>query len=96
MTQYKFIFNQDTNVIDLINNVFKNSLTERQINKIPRLELGDCILHISGDKNYEFHVHVTDEEQRLFAGGDLMKILKKVGFLSLFPILLLAALIIAP
>lgn len=22
------------------------------------------------DKNYEFHVHVTDEEQRLFAGGD--------------------------
>lgn len=70
LTQYKFIFNQDTNVIDLINNVFKNSLTERQINKIPRLELGDCILHISGDKNYEFHVHVTDEEQRLFAGGD--------------------------
>ncbi len=70
LTQYKFIFNQDTNVIDLINNVFKNSLTERQINKIPRLELGNCILHISGDKNYEFHVHVTDEEQRLFAGGD--------------------------
>ncbi len=70
LTQYKFIFHQDSNTVDMLNNIFQNSLTLTQIGRIPKLELGDCILCISGDKNYEFHVHITDEEQRLFAGGD--------------------------
>lgn len=70
LTQYKFIFHQDSNSLQMLNNVFQNTLTSTQITKIPKLELGDCILCISGDKNYEFHVHVTNEEQRLFTGGD--------------------------
>lgn len=70
LTQYKFIFHQDNNSMKMLNDVFQNVLTQTQIGKIPRLELGDNILCISGDKNYEFHVHLTDEEQRLFNGGD--------------------------
>lgn len=70
LTQYKFIFHQDSNSITMLNDIFQHVLTQTQINKIPKLELGDNILCISGDKNYEFHVHITEEEQRLFAGGD--------------------------
>ena len=90
LTQYKFIFNQDTNVIDLINNVFKNSLTERQINKIPRLELGDCILHISGDKITNF-MYMLRMRNSVYSQEATDENFKKV-ILSLFPILLLAAL----
>lgn len=70
LTQYKFVFHQDSNAVDMLNNVFQNTLTATQIHKIPNLELGDCVLSISGDKSYEFHVHITEEERQLFAGGD--------------------------
>ena len=70
LTQYKFIFQQDNNSIKMLNDVFQNVLTQTQIKKIPKLEVGDNILCISGDKNYEFHVHLTDEERKLFMGGD--------------------------
>lgn len=69
LTQYKFIFHQDTNVLGLIDNVFQNSLTPSQRARIPNLEVGDNILCISGERNLEFHVDITDEEKRLFTGG---------------------------
>ena len=70
LTQYKFVFHQDSNSLSMLDDVFHHVLTQTQIKKIPKLELGDNILCISGDKNYEFHVHLTDEEKLLFTGGD--------------------------
>lgn len=68
-TQYKFIFKQDDAVQPLLKNLFGNSLTESQRNKIPVLEQGNCILLIAGERNIEFKVFLTEEENRLFTGG---------------------------
>lgn len=69
LTQYKFIFRQNSNAKKLLTNIFDGVLTISQINKIPRLEIGQCILSISGDQNIEFEVHLTKEEEKIFQGG---------------------------
>ena len=68
-SQYKFIFKQDMNAVSLLNNVFGASITESEIESIPNLEKGECILSINGDKNIKFHVECTDEELEMFKGG---------------------------
>lgn len=69
LTQYKYIFHQDSNVLGLIDVVFQNVLTKAQREKIPYLEQGDNILCIAGTKNLEFHVAMSKEEDKLFTGG---------------------------
>lgn len=69
LTQYKFIFHQESNVLPLLDKVFENTLTFSQRNKIPKLEVGETILCISSDKNLEFKVYLTKEDERLFQGG---------------------------
>lgn len=69
LAQYKFIFKQDSNTLDLINNVFGASLTDSELQAIPFLEKGQCLLCINGEKNVNFHIECTDEELRIFKGG---------------------------
>lgn len=69
LTQYKFVFRQSSNAKKLLYQIFDGELTGTQIEKIPKLEIGQCILLISGDKNIEFKVHLTKDEDRLFSGG---------------------------
>ena len=69
LTQYKFIFNQESSALPKLKDVFQNEMTGSQINMIPKLEMGDCILCISGEKNIQFHVYLSKEEERLFTGG---------------------------
>lgn len=69
LTQYKFVFRQSSNANKLLYQIFDGELTGTQIEKIPKLEIGQCILLISGDKNIEFKVHLTKDEDMLFSGG---------------------------
>ena len=69
LTQYKFIFQQDSNTLSLIDKVFENVLTSSQRNQIPYLEQGQNILCISSQSNLAFTVHLTKDEERIFAGG---------------------------
>lgn len=69
LTQYKFIMRQDSNSVETLDSVFSHQLTESELNEIPRLEKGECILAIAGDRNIRCHVHVTADELDLFAGG---------------------------
>lgn len=70
LTQYKFIFQQDTSVLPLIDNLFGSVLSPWQRNKIPTLEMGETILAINGDKNIFFKVWLSkDYEQGIFSGG---------------------------
>ena len=69
LTQYKMIFHQDANALPLLENIFDSVLTPSQINRIPQLEMGNCIMSISSDVNLEFSVYITDEENYLFDGG---------------------------
>ena len=69
LTQYKFVFRQSSNAKKLLYQIFDGELTGTQIEKIKKLEIGQCILLISGDKNIEFKVHLTKDEDMLFSGG---------------------------
>lgn len=69
LTQYKFIFHQDTNVLPILDRVFNNALTFAQRTRIPQLQRGETVLCINGEDNLEFKVHLTQADERLFAGG---------------------------
>ena len=68
-SQYKFLFRQNSNVIPLIDRVFQSSLTPSLKGRIPKLEMGQCILMIDSDQNLELKIHLTEEEKQLFKGG---------------------------
>ena len=69
LCQYKFILMQDSNSLRVIREIFSEQFTEAEIAMIPRLERGQCILAINGDKNVTLQVEVTEEELRMFKGG---------------------------
>ena len=69
LTQYKFICHQEPNTLPLLDKIFESTLTQSQRNKIPKLEQGETILCISSDRNLEFKVHLTKEEDKLFMCG---------------------------
>lgn len=70
LTQYKFIFRQDSSTVPLLNAVFNNALTYSQIEKIPFLGVGENILCISGDSSLHFKVWLSQNyEAKLFKGG---------------------------
>lgn len=69
LTQYKFIFRQDRNVIPIIDRVFSNALTPRQRERIPTYVRGQTTLIISGDKTIDFKVYLSREDAALFKGG---------------------------
>lgn len=67
LMQYRILLKQDNP--EVIQRVFGNSLTQSQINSIVKLEQGQCILSIAGDSNIQFHIDISKEEEKLFAGG---------------------------
>ena len=60
---------QDNNAIDLLAKVFKNQITDSELNEVPGLEQGECILSISGNENIRFKIDLSDDDNELFAGG---------------------------
>lgn len=69
LSQYKFVLQQDSNARDVLGRVFRNELTDYQLNRIPRLGKGQCVLAISGDRNIEFNIEISEDENKLFKGG---------------------------
>ena len=69
LCQYKLIMKQDSNTINLLNQMFKGQMTEYEINQIPTFEQGQGILSIAGDKNVIVNIDVSDERLAMFKGG---------------------------
>jgi hypothetical protein len=70
LTQYKFMFRQDSSTLPFLNQIFNNALTFDQIEQIPYLDTGETILSIAGDRSIRFTVWLSKEyEEKLFAGG---------------------------
>lgn len=69
LTQYKFVMQQDPNGLKALRQIFEGQLSDSEINTIPVLNTGECILSINGYKNLIFKVDTTDEELQLFKGG---------------------------
>lgn len=69
LCQYKFIMKQDSTTLPLLNRIFKEQMTENEINQIPHFERGQGIMSISGDKNILVNIDVSDERLKFFKGG---------------------------
>lgn len=70
LSQYKFMFKQDSSAKEHIRKVFGEGMTYSQVEKIPFLEQGENILSIAGDKALMFKVWLSTEyEEKLFKGG---------------------------
>lgn len=69
MTQYKFILKQDNADKDLLKRVFNGVLSDSEINIVPQLEQGQCILSIDGQTNISMQVQLSAEEKMIFKGG---------------------------
>lgn len=69
LTQYKFIFRQNSAVVPLLDKIFGSVLTDSQKNEIPKQSMGTVLLNISADQSIRFMVYLSDREKKLFAGG---------------------------
>lgn len=69
LSQYKFIFRQDNNAMRLLETIFRNQLTVSELEQIPELERGQCILSIASDINVAVDIELTDDELEIFRGG---------------------------
>lgn len=70
LTQYKFIFRQDSAALPLIDTIFNNVLTGSQRQQIPTLSVGETLLCISGDRNIKMKIWRSKAyEEKLFKGG---------------------------
>lgn len=69
LTQYKFIMAQDSNALKTLENVFFGQLSQSELEYIPLLQKGECILSITGSQNMMMNVEVSQKELDLFQGG---------------------------
>lgn len=69
LTTYKFVFNQDSNLLPKLQEVFQNSFTQQELQQIPTLTRGRCILSIAGDRNLDMEIYASEEELDIFGGG---------------------------
>ncbi|XCP83584.1 FtsK/SpoIIIE domain-containing protein [Roseburia hominis] len=69
LTQYKFVFKQGNEDLEILKKLFGNIFTLYQSSKIPQLAKGHTILCISGMSNIIMRVALTREEEALFKGG---------------------------
>lgn len=66
----KFIGHQDNNSVQTIKEAFGKSLTEAELDNIPKLSMGQFILNMSGnDGNLSINVYADNEELQMFKGG---------------------------
>lgn len=70
LSQYKWMFKQDSSAKEHIKNIFGHSMTFSQVERIPFLEVGETVLSIAGDMSIELKEWLSPEyEEKLFAGG---------------------------
>lgn len=68
-SNYKFVGLQDEALIPKLKKAFGKSLNDAEYERIPKLQRGQFILSMQGDKNIEFNVYASDSELELFRGG---------------------------
>ena len=70
LSQYKVIFEQDIQLKEKLMSVFKDSITETEIDKISRFQIGECLLSLNTDNNIIFKVSLgLENERELIATG---------------------------
>ncbi len=71
LSQYKIIFEQDIQLKEKLMTVFKDGITETEINKIPKFKMGECLLSLSTNNNIIFKVSLglKNEEDLIATGG---------------------------
>ena len=60
---------QDENTMNLIQEVFRDTVPESYMQTIPTFSTGDCMLHISGEGCLRFKVYINRRQEKIFEGG---------------------------
>lgn len=68
LAQYKWLLQQNGDTYDALQTAFRGQLPEYYLQEIPKFPKGDCVL-LTGSDAIHFHILISDEEKRLFAGG---------------------------
>jgi len=55
--------------LDSLRTIFEGQLTESELEHVPQLQQGDCLLSISGVGNIMLSIEASEEELTLFRGG---------------------------
>lgn len=69
LSQYKIVMKQDPGSLPVFAQLFEGQISESELEMIPKLKKGRCILSINGLNNIKFAVSVSRQELEIFAGG---------------------------
>lgn len=69
LTQNKFIMKQDSASKPVLKQIFEGQISDSELDIIPKLKMGQCILSINGLPNIKFVVSASKQELDLFEGG---------------------------
>ena len=69
LSPYRFIFRSDQANKQLMNYVFKQEISESDMDAIPFLEIGCCVANIAGTTCLKFKWELNKADQGLFSGG---------------------------
>lgn len=69
LAQYKMIFQQPPDSVQVLQNAFRDELPSNDIEQISKFTRGECILSITGVTSIRFKVDVTKSDLALFSGG---------------------------
>ncbi|MBC2305835.1 type VI secretion protein [Listeria booriae] len=69
MSEYKMIMEQDPNSLEILRRIFGKQLSASELDAIPLLSQGECILCLSTNKNIRFHIYVSDADLRTYGGN---------------------------
>ena len=54
---------------DRLKTALGGSTTIDELQGLPKLEKTECLMNINGDRNVQFKVQITKEEERRYGGG---------------------------
>ncbi|WP_295730195.1 conjugal transfer protein [uncultured Limosilactobacillus sp.] len=67
--QIRFFFQISDDDLPRLRLALGNSTTADELQSLPKLEKTECLMMIQGDRNIQFKVEITKEEERRYGGG---------------------------
>lgn len=69
MFQIRFFFQISDDDLPRLATALGGSTTEDELRSLTKLEKTECLMNINGDRNIQFKVDITPEEERRYGGG---------------------------
>lgn len=67
--QIRFFFQISDDDLPRLSTALGQSATLDELANLPKLEKTECLMNINGDRNIQFHVQITPNEEKRYTGG---------------------------